>query len=146
VAHLVFQYAFLCVWNERGKEICQFHGLLRSISFIVFSELKLILWLTFPHCFACKVPQKRGIYHLVINFDSSRYGSIARGKEIRLNISGIQLDKKERWRNLYTAWNEFPFQFPWVPALKNLIEYKLFYRGCVNEVDYRGTWKSIRRP
>jgi hypothetical protein len=61
----------------------------------VVSELKLISWLTFPHCFAYKVPQKRGIYHLVINFDSSQYGFIAKGREIRLNISGIQLDKKE---------------------------------------------------
>jgi hypothetical protein len=52
---------------------------MRSVSFIVVSELKLISWSKFPHCFACKVPQKRGIYHLVINSDSSRYGLIAKG-------------------------------------------------------------------
>jgi hypothetical protein len=45
-----------------------------------------------------------------------------------LNISGIQLDKEKEWRNVYSAWNEFLFQFPWESALKNLIEYKLFYR------------------
>jgi hypothetical protein len=68
---------------------------MRSVSFIVVSELKLISWLAFPHCFVYKVAQKRGIYHLVINSDRSRYGLIAKGTEIRLNISGIQLDKEK---------------------------------------------------
>jgi hypothetical protein len=103
---------------------------MRSASFIVASELKLILWSTFPHCFSCKVAQKRSIYHLVINSDSSQYGLIAKGKrnpfEHFRNPIGQEGGVTERIYRLERISISIPVR---VPALKNLIEYKLFYRA-----------------